>query len=487
MAGMSCRTVSGSVGQASITFRKSASKSPETPLSAPDTRQKSGKSFPPPSRLGTIQPMDSKNDNHEKSGMKFRNVFTAALAVLAMVSGALAAQEPRGISFGLPEVKAVKEMTIEGRKVIRYEHGVVATWGYSAPQSDYYYLVHPKEAPKGKAPLRVVLHSAGHSGDKVLADAFKHHDWTHYYGNERSYVLFLDCRKNRGDWWWGYHAIRRAKEAYKTELCPTEKRVLSTVELVISTHAIDRNRVYLSGISMGGSGSLGIGMCRGDVFAAISVAVPAGVEHMTHRLAEGKHPDPPPMVNCSSHIDGWSRGQEDLLTLRKNRKYPVIFAWGLFGHRSDVSAANTAVHEFPWLTIRKNEAYPVFTNASTDDKYPGHKNKTADDQSGQINGYFRWKNITDTQGSFVMEFRLVAKGELPKPIEIPSRATADITPRRLQKFRILKSKKYKWQMIRKGKTLQSGETAVGDDGLLTIPKVEITGAAARLGIEPVSP
>ena len=415
-------------------------------------------------------------------------VLKAVVVVMAMfASVALAAQEPKGINFGLPEVKAAKELTIEGRKVIRYEHDSVSTWGYSAPQSDYYYLVHPKNKPEGKAPLRVVLHSAGHSGDKVLADAFKHHDWTHYYGNDRSYVLFLDCRKNRGDWWWGYHAIERGKDTYKTELSPAEKRVLSTVELVIKTHSIDRNRVYLSGISMGGSGSLGIGMCRGDVFAAISVAVPAGVEHMMHRMTQGEHPDPPPMVNCSSHIDGWSRGQEDLLALCKKNKYPVIFAWGLFGHRSDVSAANTAVHEFPWLTIRKNEAYPVFTNASSDHKYPGHKNKTAADQTGQINGYFRWKNITDTPESFVMELRLVAKAELTKPTEVPSGATADITPRRLQKFVVEKSRKYQWRTTREGKALQSGEVGVGADGLLTIPKVKLTGAAARLNIEAVGP
>ena len=426
------------------------------------------------------------NNNREVSGM-MRTFLKAAVVVLAMASMALAAPGPKGVSFPLPEVKAVKEITIEGRKVIRYEHDSVAAWGYAKPQKDYYYLVHPKETPKSKAPLRVVLHSAGHSGDKVLADAFRHHDWTHYYGNERSYVLFLDCRKNRGDWWWGYHAIKRGEDAYKTQLSPTEKRMLSTVELVIGTHAIDRNRVYLSGISMGGSGSLGIGMCRGDVFAAISVGVPAGIEHMMHRMAQGEHPDPPPMVNCSSHIDGWARGQEDLLAFCKKSKYPVIFAWGLFGHRSDVSAANTAVHEFPWLSIRRNEAYPVFTGASADHKYPGFKNKTADDQKGQINGYFRWKNITDTPESFVMELRLVGKKELTKPIELVNEATADITPRRLQKFRIAKSKKYNWRMTRDGKTLQSGEVAVGADGLLTIPKVKITRAAARLSIEAAGP
>jgi len=409
-----------------------------------------------------------------------------AVAVLAAAIAALPASEKsagRAVSFGLPEAKTVKETTIEGRKVVRYEHDSVKTWGYAAPQKDYFYVVHPKGDVAGKAPLRVVLHSAGHSGDKVLADAFKHHGWTHYYAGERFYAVYLDCRKNRGDWWWGYHAIKRSPDAYRNKLCPTEKRVLSTVEWVIRKHNIDRNRVYLSGISMGGSGSLGIGLTRGDVFAAISVAVPAGVEHMKHRLAGGKHPDPPPLVNCSSHIDGWSRGQEDLLAYCRKNKYPVIFAWGLFGHRSDVSAAGPAVHEFPWLSIRKNEAYPVFTGASTDDRYPGHKNKTDGDQKGQINGYFRWKNITDTPKSFVMELRLVVKKELTKPIETPRQAVADLTLRRMQRFSVAKGKTCKWRMERDGKVVQSGKIQAGADGLLTIPKVKITDAAARLGLE----
>ena len=50
---------------------------------------------------------------------------------------------------------------------------------------------------------------------------------------------------------------------FRQQLCSVEKRVLSTVEWVVAKFGIDRNRVYLNGISMGGSGSLGIGMIRG--------------------------------------------------------------------------------------------------------------------------------------------------------------------------------------------------------------------------------
>jgi len=43
------------------------------------------------------------------------------------------------------------------------------------------------------------------------------------------------------------------------------------------------------------------------------------------------------------------------------------------------------------MEIRKNEAYPVFTRASTDQRPPWSNPPGKTDESGQINGYFRWK------------------------------------------------------------------------------------------------
>ena len=65
---------------------------------------------------------------------------------------------------------------------------------------------------------------------------------------------------------------------------PVEKRVISTVKWVIQKYGIDPDRVYLSGNSMGGNGTLGIGMRHGDVFAAIKANVPAGIEHVSNRM-----------------------------------------------------------------------------------------------------------------------------------------------------------------------------------------------------------
>lgn len=380
----------------------------------------------------------------------------------------------------LPEPEIISKQSIEGRLVIRYGNASKKQWGYKVPQKDYFLFL-PVRSDLKNAPLRVVLHSAGGSGDKALDYAFNNHDWFHFYGSEDYHILYLDCRRNESsDWWWGYHEIKRNPNLYKDKLTPTETRILSTIEWVIQKYNVDPNRVYLSGISMGGSGSLGIGLCRGDIFAAISVAIPAGIEHMEFRMANGKHPDPPPLFNFSSHVDKWSKGQERLLPYFEKNRYPLFFAWGPFGHSSDVSTANPAVVEFPWLSIRRNEAYPVFTRASTDNVYPGFQNTTAQDQQGQINGYFRWKNLEDSAQHFAMELRLVKKEELKHPIEVPLESVASISLRRLQEFSICKGVVYKWSMWSSEEVIESGTVTVGEDGVLTIPAVTVSKIPRRM-------
>ncbi|MFT5127265.1 MAG: putative esterase [Rhodothermales bacterium] len=408
------------------------------------------------------------------------NPIAVALITLGCLSLSLDALAQKASLFPEPEIAS--EQTIEGRRVLRYEHRSNTALGYQAPQDDYFHFIPAKETAKN-VPLRVVLHSAGCSADIALARAFKNPHWLHYYEGEYFHVLYLDCRRNKSiDWWWGYHEIKRNPERYRDKLTPTEARVLSTVEWVIQKYDVDRNRVYLSGISMGGSGSLGIGLCRGDIFAAISVCVPAGVAHIEFRMADGEHPDPPPLFNFSSHVDGWSKGQERLLAYAEKNKYPVHFAWGVSGHSSDVTAANPGVLEFPWLSIRKDEAYPVFTRASTDNRYPGFKNKTAADQTGQINGYFRWKTIEDSGERLVMELRLIKSAELKNAINAPQQATADVTLRRIQKFRISPGAKIEWSLIREGKVLNTGKIETNANGNVTVPELTITDGPSQLHI-----
>ena len=163
-----------------------------------------------------------------------------------------------------------------------------------------------------------------------------------------------------------------------------------------------------------------------------------------------------------------------LVALPRKRGYSLTFAWEPFAHAATrIGEINPAVYDFPWLTIRKNEAYPVFARATTDQHYPGLNNSREPDQRGQINGYFRWKNLQEVDDRLEMELRLVRKEELPHPFDPPAAAEADLTLRRIQRFVVKAGRSYEWRMMAGSKALQSGKIVVGADGLLSVPKIRI--------------
>ncbi|MFT5240171.1 MAG: putative esterase [Kiritimatiellia bacterium] len=412
-----------------------------------------------------------------------KHVITT-LCVLLLSPALLSGSE--AVSFGTPDMALVKTSEKGGRKILRYEHDSIPEWGYAKPQQDYFNVLSLAGNP-GQRPLHVVLHSAGGSADAALDRAFDHPDWFHFVGLKDHVILYLDCRKNDNDWWWGAHAIRKDKEKYADAYCPAEKRILTTIEWAIQTYKIDRNRVYLSGISMGGSGSLGIGMRRGDIFAAVNVMVPAGIEHIQHRMFGQHVPDPPILVNFSATNDKWSKGQETLIAYFDENRFPLVFAWGPHGHNSSTAGYHPSAQLFPWRSIRKNEAYPVFSSASADNKYPVSKNATGGDESGQVGALFRWKTITDTPGNFHIDLRLVNKAELEPALkddtDLPTTAHTAVSFRRLQRFKTEAGKSYPWSLSREGKTLQSGTAKADESGLLAIEKLHLSVRSARLKVQ----
>ncbi len=373
-----------------------------------------------------------------------------------------------------------KESVFTERRLETFKHGIRKEWGYAAPQRDTFLVLHPKQA-RPHAPLYVVLHSAGHDVNSCLActTTVGNHDIYHSPGD--FFALYLDCRANRGDWWWGI-------EKYKgSEVGPTEKRVIDTVKWAIKQYGIDENRVYLCGNSMGGSGTLGIGMRHGDIFAAVKANVPAGVEHVSSRMYFPPKtvpmgvtlPDPPVVIDYSAQNDGWSKGHDGFARAMNERKYPLFFYWGPFGHANNheqIMRVNDLINSFDWLSVRKNEAYPVFTNASTNDPLPWPDNLT-DKKSGQVNAFFRWKNLRDTQEAVEMSLFLVKPSGLKTTFPIPTEATADVSLRRLQVLRVAPGETVRWTF-----GTGSGELQADSTGCITVPRLKITAEPVTLTI-----
>jgi len=373
------------------------------------------------------------------------------------------------------------ESVFTERKLEVFKHGTKQEWGYSAPQVDTFLVLHPRQALRN-APLYVVLHSAGHDVHSCLActTTIGNHDI--YHSPPDFFALYLDCRANRGDWWWGSNQYKNA------DVSPTDKRVIDTVKWVTRQYDIDENRVYLCGNSMGGSGTLGIGMRHGDIFAAIKANVPAKVEHVSNRMylppqavpADVTLVDPPIVIDYSAPNDPWSKGHDSFAAAMNARKYAFLFYWGPFGHANNhekIMKVNDLINSFDWLSVKKNEPYPVFTNASTNDPlpWPDHLD---DKKAGQINAFFRWKNVSDTPSAMEISLFLIKPSELTTTFTIPAEATADVSLRRLQLLKVAPGETVRWTF-----NTARGEIQADASGCITIPRLTISAEPATLSIE----
>ena len=373
-----------------------------------------------------------------------------------------------------------KESEFTGRKLETFQHDIKPEWGYAAPQRDTFLVLHPKETI-AKAPLYVVLHSAGHDVHSCLACTATVGNHDIYHAPPEFFALYLDCRANKGDWWWG-------GDKYKDpEVSPTDKRAIDTVKWVIQHYGLDENRVYLCGNSMGGSGTLGLGMRHGDVFAAIKANVPAKVEHVSSRMyfaprtvpADVTLPDPPIVIDYSAQNDGWSKGHDTFIKAMNERRYPLIMYWGPFGHANNhenILKVNDLINSFDWLSVKKNEAYPVFTNATSNDPLPW-PDQLDDKKSGQINAFFRWKTLSDTADAIAMSLFLIKPSELKTSFTIPTEATADVSLRRLQKLRVAPGAKVRWQF-----GSANGEVQADATGCVFFASLKITSEPTTLTV-----
>jgi hypothetical protein len=198
-------------------------------------------------------------------------------------------------------------------------------------------------------------------------------------------------------------------------------------------------------------------------------AVPAGV----------RIPDPPVCVDYSAPNDGWSFGHERFAKAMEERRYALYFYWGPFGHANNHAAiekVNDLVNSFDWLAVRKNEAYPVFTRASTNNAipWPDHLDEKA---PGQVNAFFRWKNVADTKDKLEMALFLATAATLKTAFEIPKEATADVTLRRIQALQVKPGETLTWTF-----GAAKGSVKADAEGLVTLPGLKITSEPATLTV-----
>ncbi len=448
-------------------------------------------------------------------------LFAAALSQIFWETKTLAI-EP------LPE----REETVGRRLVTWFTHDADRAWGGRAYR-DRFSLAAPVDGGRRHAPLLVVLHwrGAGCPGKGVdMQTAVVDEKNRVYSAPDDFYILTLDdirdynvlLNRTHDEFWWGATpayagpTVADVPRLLKGETS-CERRIMDTVEWTIRTFGIDRERVYICGNSMGGQAAEAIGLAHGEVFAAVNANVPATCWFAAARLGFVKpdgtddeawtterFADPPLLVDWSGVDDVWSRGREVIYRNVAKRKWAMLGLWGDYGHCDDVLAArekNDLVEKFDWLSVRRNEAYPAFTNAGSDDVLPwpfsawrpkkawlggwhgdivSAEMKIAERAKvcGQVNAFFRWKVLADSQERLEMELRIASAEELStRHFTPPTWTDADVTVWRVQSSRLRSAKRVSWTFGE-----QSGVAERDSHGALTIPSLRIGRTPRTLSI-----
>lgn len=371
-----------------------------------------------------------------------------------------------------------------------------------------------------------------------------------WWNNCKTGAFLISSNQIPYDWWTGYHesyGLKARKKASWSEgvVRPySQRRMLSFLDWAIPKYKLDRNRVFVAGSSMGGSGapmfairhSDRIAWGRGDVGVHVPSRSPQFAS--SYRGVYGnedwgiKYEDGTPVWDYFS--DPWylrkypkkeigfitfSNGKNDgqigwpqaveFIKAMQETKRPHLAVWGMSGHGQRATMPKGGGRANP-IDIRSDQSLPAFTKCSldnnpgtgrrkTDEEMAKHKdeveayNKTHrhkirvdkydGEQSGQINRYLYWEtdNIVDTEDGWEMTVGLIAKDQ----------CTVDITPRRLQKLKPQPGEKFKWTnsemprfagAVGGGKELQSGEVVADENGLLTLEKVTVSKSKNRIRI-----
>ena len=148
-----------------------------------------------------------------------------------------------------------------------------------SPDATYAYrLIEPPKAaiadPGARVPLVVFLHGSGERGADNAAQ-LKHFAGScageAFQSRQPCFVLAMQCPA--GETWApiDIKAIRERGETPKLAPEPTRamRALMQAIDEVVAAKAVDRSRIYLTGLSMGGFGAFDLAARRPGMFAAV--------------------------------------------------------------------------------------------------------------------------------------------------------------------------------------------------------------------------
>jgi len=416
--------------------------------------------------------------------------------------------------------KAVKGMDSPGYVAQGYEHGVA--------------FALPAGYTEGEKKPRAMVLSLHGFGDSLDAYASAMSRW---FAGSDSFVM--GPNDPLGTWFYGYSDQLPGGDPNKgTVVNYTERRILFYLEHFASKYPVDRRRIYLSGGSMGGTGTTSLALRYPHVFAGGDAKKGATNRRYCHwkgqcerlwgRFETGVKNNEGVNVwdwqNMAWYVQNhhkkanWLRtfnGREDTsIPYRQLAGPPGVKPMSFYaalekykvGHQNlwDCSShgrpdpKRKALDDW-WQPfqdrtcfLRLDLSFPAFANFSAnDDPGTGKGDAVGNDRQlgdntydgtprGGLNRFLRWNSntITDTTAEWSIEITMSSRNSGYKGGGGKDE-TVDVTPRRLQKFTVKPGAACSWRTS----AGQSGRATADAEGILTIPGVKVTTGWTKLTVK----
>jgi len=143
---------------------------------------------------------------------------------------------------------------------------------YFEKDSINYRILEPYIKEKKSVPLFIFLHGSGERGNDNNSQLIHGSDFFLRETEKKefnSYVIFPQCPKNSR---WSYHKVdpwtKKNQLKEKKSISLYGNLVIELIQHLIEEKNIDKNRIYISGLSMGGYGVFDLVSYRPEIFAA---------------------------------------------------------------------------------------------------------------------------------------------------------------------------------------------------------------------------
>lgn len=187
------------------------------------------------------------------------------------------------------------------------------------------------ESDAKKWPLMLFLHGAGERGDNI--ERVKVHGPPKLIENGESFPFLVVSPQCPANGWWD------------------SRLLLALIDEIVETHNVDENRIYLTGLSMGGYGSWDLLSRAPDRFAAAAPICGGGIPYLTK-----KYPQLPIWVfhGAKDFVVPISASEAMVKGLKKNGGSPKFTIYPNAGHDSWTETyANDELYE--WFLSQSRE------------------------------------------------------------------------------------------------------------------------------------